>query len=191
MQVANVLCVHLLEYLEDELLLPLLSPWLRALLPRLAVLRPLLLQLLLRGDIELATRGSAALLDTCRVLARRSLVTAEAACWRPWRLWRSCWSHSSSEDTGREEETERGMETPRPGTPLTPAQSPLVSAVRLQCTMAPHSPHSPWPAPPCPDCPSLLLLQAGGCSPVRCFSHLTWAQDMLENWKTLQTLKNI
>ena len=161
-----------MEYLELELLLPLLSPWLRALLPRLAVLRPLLLQLLLRGDIELATRGIAALLDTCRVLARRSLFTAEAACWRPWRPRRSCWSHSSSEDTGREEETERGMETPRPGTPLTPAQSPLVSW-RLR-TMASHSAHSPW-APPCPDCPSLLLLQAGGCSPVRCFSHLTWA----------------
>ena len=102
---------NLLEYLEEaalQALLPLESPWLRAELPLDPVLLPLLRQELLRGD---KTRGMSTFTPVKLDIPAELL---EPTCLL------SCRSHSSSEDTGLEEDRERGMETPSPGTPLTP-----------------------------------------------------------------------
>ena len=117
-------------------------------LPRLPVLRPLLLHSLLLGDNTLGmstltpdTRDSPEALaeaaDTplipcteARLLslfARRSLF--------------SCVSHSEREDTGRPEDRDRGMLTPRPGTPETPDQRPPGPCVSI-LTMSEQAEHS-------------------------------------------------
>ena len=103
-------------------MLPLESPWLRALLPLEPVLLPLLRQELLRGDTALlytvGTRGMSTFtplkLDIPPELREPTWHSFHAGCLL------SCLSHSSREDTGLEEDRERGMETPSPGTPLTP-----------------------------------------------------------------------
>ena len=125
-------------------MLPLESPWLRALLPLEPVLLPLLRQELLRGDTALlytvGTRGMSTFiplkLDIAPELREPTWHSFLAGCLL------SCLSHSSREDTGLEEDRDRGMETPSPGTPLTPFQWLEVSS-----TM------SGWAGPPCPVCP--------------------------------------
>ena len=127
---------NLLEYLEEaalQALLPLESPWLRAELPLDPVLLPLLRQELLRGD---KTRGMSTFTPVKLDIPAELL---EPTCLL------SCRSHSSSEDTGLEEDRERGMETPSPGTPLTPFHRWL----EVSSTM------SGWEGPPGPVCPSL------------------------------------
>ena len=129
-----------MEYLEEEALLPLESPWLRAELPLEPVLRPLLRQELLRGE---KTRGMSTLtpvkLDIPAELLEPTWLSFLTDCLL------SCRSHSSREDTGLEDERDRGMETPSPGTPLTPFHRWL----EVSSTM------SDWAAPPGPVCPSL------------------------------------
>ena len=66
---------NLFEYFEEEELLPLESPWLRALLPLEPVLRPLLRQELLRGD---KTLGKTTDRDPSRELF---LLLLEPTCW--------------------------------------------------------------------------------------------------------------
>lgn len=121
----------LLEYLAEEALLPLERPCDRALLPREPVLRPLLLQELLRGEITLGSstftplseRGPEFLEPTWESFLLGAVGTEDflspSSCLllHPY----SCRSHSSREDPGADDRG-RGMETPNPGTPLTPFQ---------------------------------------------------------------------
>ena len=130
-----------MEYLEEEALLPLESPWLRAELPLDPVLLPLLRQELLRGDKTLGMSTLTPLkLDIPAELLEPTWLSFFTDC----RL--SCLSHSSREDTGLEDERDRGMETPSPGTPLTPFHRWL----EVSSTMSGWS-----PGPPVPVCPSL------------------------------------
>jgi len=128
--------------------LPLESPWLRALLPLEPELLPLLRQELLRGDTGLYTVGT---LGMSIFTPLKPDVPAELLepTWPTWHSFLagcllSCLSHSSREEAGLQEDRDRGMETPSPGTPLTPFQ--WLEASRTI---------SGWAAPPCPVCPSL------------------------------------
>jgi len=117
-------------------------------LPRDPVLRPLLLHSLLRGD---NTRGMSTFTPDTR--DRGDLEEADTGSLSPLIPWTEAlllslllrrslpsWlSHSESEDTGRPEDTDRGMLTPSPGTPDTPDQRPpLVSSL----TMSEQAEHS-------------------------------------------------
>ena len=132
----------LAEYLDEEAVLPLESPWLRALLPLDPELLPLLRHELLRGDTALYTVGT---LGMSTFTPLKLFIPAELLepTWPTGPPLLSCLSHSSSEDAGLEDDRDRGMETPNPGTPLTPFQWLEVSSTI-----------SPWAGPTCPVCPS-------------------------------------
>ena len=169
-------CFHisnLFEYFEEEELLPLESPWLRALLPLEPVLRPLLRQELLRGDKTLGK-------TTDREPSRELFLLLEPTCWSLLLQRGGCnrgtefflslflclWSwrsHSSRDDTGRDEDSDLGMETPSPGTPDTPVHRWLVSNLTMSTALHVSS-HVSWQQETEPEhCPSRSVSGVGGC----------------------------
>jgi len=117
------------EYFAEDALLPLDSPWDKALLPLEPVLLPLLLQELLLGEITLGSSTFTPLSESgpefleptwesfllLVVDTEDFLSLSSCLLLHPY----SCRSHSAKEDPGADDRG-RGMETPNPGTPLTP-----------------------------------------------------------------------